>query len=51
MHEGTVVEVGTHRELLAGNGPYARLYELHERHRLEPVELGDRAARARGERE
>ena len=38
MHEGTVVEVGTHRDLLASNGHYARLYELHERHRLERIE-------------
>jgi threonine dehydrogenase-like Zn-dependent dehydrogenase len=34
MAEGTVVETGTHEELIAADGHYARLFELHERHRI-----------------
>ena len=37
MHEGSLVEIGTHQELLAAKGRYARLLELNERHRLPPA--------------
>jgi ABC-type multidrug transport system fused ATPase/permease subunit len=44
MDRGTVVESGTHEELLAKRGHYARLFELHERHRLQIRPAGEEAA-------
>ncbi len=44
MDRGMVVESGTHEELLAKRGHYARLFELHERHRLRVRPNGEEAA-------
>jgi len=34
MHQGRIVEQGTHAALLAANGRYAALYRLHEHYRI-----------------
>jgi len=37
LHKGRVVEIGTHRDLLAQRGVYHRLYELQYRAHETPV--------------
>jgi len=37
LHKGRLVELGTHRELLAQRGVYHRLYELQYRERAQPA--------------
>jgi subfamily B ATP-binding cassette protein MsbA len=39
LHEGRIVETGTHAQLLAKNGAYTTLYRLQFRHSAQPNQL------------